>query len=124
MCDMYCWCARDVNKYVWGQMSSNGCGIRVGRCSVRANTEEHKEGCRMDQKKHGIGHIHTVTWQMTKHVGGLTHAEELGGGLAGEIGDRQEGGICVHKQINLSQHETGSKKEVGDRIAGRNKTGR
>ena len=41
---------------MWGQMSSDGCGIRADRCSVRANTEEHKEGGRINQKRHGIGH--------------------------------------------------------------------
>ena len=60
---------------------------------------------------------------MTKHVGGLTHAEELGGGLERSETSKKEVSLflCTNK-LNLSQRETGSKKEVGDRIVGRNKT--
>ena len=54
---------------------------------------------------------------MTKHVGGLTHAEELGGGLERSETSKKEVFVCTNK-LNLSQRETGSKREVGDRIVG------
>ena len=60
---------------------------------------------------------------MAKHVGGLTHAEELGGGLERSETSKKEVFVCTNK-LNLRQRETGSKKEVGDRIVGRNKTER